>query len=245
MAKAGTKKIVLLGVWIALLVGIVVWINLGSKLPTPPGPRPKGNPMPLLDPAKLEAQWPQIVAHAAAPPRGPAAARYTLAEFGDFQCPQCGKARPVLEKILAEHPAEINLIFLDRPFPNLHEWAVPSGMAAEVAAAQGRFWPMYDVLYAHQDHLEPKMYGDYAALAGLNQAAFQQAFSAGQGQDRLRAASQFADALGVQATPTLLVHDSVAKTVTVYVGMDTAATAEAGIPFAGLDKLIADPPWGK
>lgn len=239
MGKAGTKKVVLLGVWLALLVGIVVWINIRAAPPVPPHPLPK------LDPAKLEAQWPQIVAQAAAPARGSAGARYTLAEFGDFQCPQCGKARLVLEKMLDQYPAQVNLIFLHRPFANLHQWALPSGQASEIAAMQGRFWPMYDVLYAHQNDLEPGFYGDYAAKAGLDKAGFQKAFDAGQGMDKLRAATLFADTVGIGETPTLLVHDNIAKTVTVYVGTDTKGNIKSNIPYPALDSFVAHPPWAK
>lgn len=244
MGKFGTKKVVLLGVWLVLLVGVVIWINRGGA-PPGPSPRPPGNPLPRLDAAKLEAQWPQIVAHAAAPPRGSAQARYTLAEFGDFQCPQCGKARPLLEKMLTQHPAQVNLIFLHRPFPNIHEWALPSGQASEIAATQGKFWPMYDVLYSHQEDLEPGFYSNYAAEAGLDGKRFKTAFDSGQGQDQVKASSKLADELDVQMTPTILVRDNVAKVVTIYVGIDTRKNADADIPFPGLDRLVAAPPWGK
>jgi len=242
---------VLIGVWLVLLVGLLVGIKFmgsrvddqggsqGSDRKTPP------NPMPKLDPVKLEAQWPQIAAQAAAPPRGSADARYTLAEFGDFQCPQCGMARPVLEKLLAQYPAQVNLIFVHRPLPKLHERALSSGQAAEIAAAQGKFWPMYDVLYTHQDDLEPGFYGDYAVKAGLDKASFQKAFDAKQGADKVKASSKLSDDLNIQMTPTILVHDNVAKTVTVYVGMDTKANAKVGIPYPALDKMTAEPPWAK
>jgi len=246
MGKFGTKKVVLLGVWLALLAGLIVGINLMGRSNNPDGTaKTPANPMPKLNAADLEARWPQIMSQAAAPPRGSARARYTLAEFGDFQCPQCGKARPLLEKMLDKYPAQVNLIFLHRPFPNIHEWALPSGQAAEIASAKSKFWPMYDVLYSHQDDLEPGFYGDYAAKAGLDKAAFQKAFDAGQGKDKLTEDAKFADSTGIQETPTILVRDNVAKTVTIYVGMDTGKNTEQGIPYPGLDRLAAAPPWAK
>jgi protein-disulfide isomerase len=233
---------VLLGVWLALLAGLIVGIKVMGTLVTPPPAPPSA---PKLDPATLEAQWPQIVAHAAAPPLGRADARYTLAEFGDFQCPECGKAQPVLENIVKQYPAQVNLIFLHRPIPQIHQWALPSGQAAEVAAAQGRFWPMYDVLYAHQNDLEPGFYADYAAKAGLDKAGFQKAFDGGQGRDRVKAAARFAESLGIEGTPTILVHDNVAHTLAVYVGTDTRANVRDSVRYWGLDKLLAAPPWAK
>ena len=237
----------LLGTWLLLLAGLIVGINMMGRTPTvtPSGGNPPPNPMAKLSAAKLEADWPQIVAHAAAPPRGSAGARYTLAEFGDFQCPQCGKARPMLEKMLTQYPAQVNLIFLHRPFPEMHEWAMPSGQASQIAAAQGKFWPMYDVLYSHQDDLEPGFYGGYAAQAGLDKAGFQKAFDAGQGSDRVKASAILAEEEGIQMTPTVLVHDNVAKTVTIYIGIDSKKNTEQGIPYPGVEKLAAEPPWVK
>jgi protein-disulfide isomerase len=242
MRKGFDKKIGLLAIWLVLLGGLLVWINHSAPPPPPTPPHPN---LPHPDPATVAAQWPQVVAHAAAPARGNPNARYTIAEFGDFQCPQCGKARPLLEKMLAQYPAQVNLIFIHRPFPNLHEWALPAGQASEIAAAQGKFWPMYDVLYSHQDDLETGFYGDYAAKAGLNKDQFEAAFKAGTGKDKVAASSSFADSLKVQLTPTMMVHDNVAHTVTIYVGMDTKMNATSGTPFPGIDQLVAHPPWVK
>ena len=241
------KKQVLLGVWLAMLaslVGVIAYVNAHMN---PSGGQigDHHTPPPMkMDAATLTAQWPQIVAHAAAPPRGNPNARYTFAEFGDFQCPQCGKARPLLEKLLAQYPAQANLIFLHRPFPQMHKWAIPAGQASAIAATQGKFWPMYDTLYGHQDDLETGFYGDYAAQAGLNKADFQKAFDAGQGQDKMREATQFADSLNIETTPTLLVHDNQANTLTIYVGMKSAENPKQGIPYPGIDQLVARPPWG-
>ncbi len=246
-AKGKTKGAVLLGIWLALLAGLIVGINLMNQPPVIP-PKvvtPPSNPMPKLTAARMEADWPQIVAHAAAPPLGKVGARYTLAEFGDFQCPQCGKARPILEKMLAQYPDQVNLIFVHRPIPGLHEFAMPSGQASEIAAASGKFWPMYDLLYGNQDNLEPGFYGTYAAKIGLDKAQFQKAFDAGQGLDRLKETAKFSEAENIDETPTVLVHDSVTKNVTIYIGLIGAKNAEIGVPFPGLDKLTATPPWAK
>lgn len=247
--KNGTgKKVVLLVVWLALLGGLIFWIktagsNGGENIPgvTPAKPVPA----PVLNPALLESRWPEIVAHAAAPPRGGASARYTLAEFGDFQCPQCGKARPVLEALLQKYPAQVNLIFLHRPFPQMHPWALPAGQASEIAAAQGKFWPMYDVLYSSQDNLETGFYGGYAAQVGLSEARFKSAFNAGQGQAEVKAASKFADSLGIQETPTILLRDNSAKTVTIYVGTKGTQNADGSPQYPGVDALAAHPPWAR
>ena len=60
----------------------------------------------------------------------------------------------------------------------------------------------------------------------------------------MKEAAAFADSLNVQTTPTVLVHDNQAKTVTIYVGMDSKKNPENGIPYPGVDQLVARPPWG-
>ncbi len=238
------KRIVLLMVWLALLGGLIFWIKTAGSNGGE-ATQHKSTPAPRLDTALLESKWPQIVAHAAAPPRGLADAPYTLAEFGDFQCPQCGKVYPVIETLLRKYPAQVNLIFLHRPFPQMHQWAIPAGQASEIAASTGKFWPMYDLLYTHQDNLEPGFYGDYAAQAGLNEAQFKSAFNAGRGLPEIKTATAFADSLNVEETPTILLRDNKAKTITVYVGTKGTEQTNGAPQYPGLQSLAANPPWGK
>ncbi len=241
--KSGpAKQAVLLVIWLILLGGLIFWIKTvggnGGEI-KPPAPVPAL----VLNPAVLEAKWPQIVSHAAAPARGSAHAPYTIAEFGDFQCPNCGKAYPVLEEMLKKYPSQVNLIFLHRPFPQMHPWALPSGQASEIAAASGKFWPMYDVLYTHQDNLEPGYYGDYAAQAGLDKAKFRTAFDAGQGQPQMEAAVAFADSLGIQTTPTMLLRDNATGKITIYVGTTGTKNADGTPQYPGIQIAAANPPW--
>ncbi len=247
MDKATLKKVRVLAVFVVMIgfLAFIIWtVNKmpGGPIPSPAPPQ-KPVPAVVLDPAKLSVQWPQIVAHAAAPARGKADAPYTLAEFGDFQCPQCGKARPVLEKILAQYPDQINMIFIHRPFAQMHQWALPAGQASEIAAAQGKFWPMYDSLYSHQGDLESGYYADYAGDAGLDKGQFQKAFDAGQGQERVKASSDFSDALKIESTPTILVHDNKTGKITIYCGMDGTKNADNTPQYPGVKELAARPPW--
>lgn len=239
------KQIVIMAIMLALLGLLIFWISSvgGNGGAGVSGSQPKPTPAPTLNTTTLEAKWPQIVAQAAAPPRGNAAARYTIAEFGDFQCPQCGKVYPVLESILKKYPAQVNLIFLHRPFPTLHQWALPAGQASEIAAAQGKFWPMYDTLYTNQDNLEPGYYSTYAQQIGLDKAKFQAAFAAGQGQSQMKADSAFADSLNIQETPTILLRDNQAKAVTVYVGTIGTKNADGSPQYPGVQDFAANPPW--
>ena len=245
MSNGTGKKIALLAVFLAMMIGLGVWITkFNPESGTLSSVVQKPQPAPKLDMLKLEGQWPQIAAHSAAPARGRASTRYTLVEFGDFQCPQCGQARPLLEDILRKYPSQVNLLFIHRPFPQLHKWAIPAGKASEIAAAQGKFWPMYDKLYGQQDNLEPGYYGEYAAQIGLNKAGFQKAFDTGAGEDKVTAATVFSNAVGVQQTPTLLLHDGMKNTVAIYVGLDGTKNSDGTPQYPGIKEMAVRPPWG-
>ncbi len=235
------KRAVLLVLWLVILGGLyalITHLNVagGGPTPTPPPDVPK------MSAATLQAQWPQIVAHAAAPPRGNPHAAYTLAEFGDFQCPQCGKMKPVIEALVNGSGGKANLIFLHRPFPRMHQWALPAAEASLAAAAQGKFWPVYDALYGHQDDLEPGYYPGYAADAGLNVTQFRSDLATHKYLPQLNQDTHFADSLNIQVTPTLLVRNNATGKITIYVGADS--TQPGAIPgYQGIKQLAAAPPW--
>lgn len=238
----GNKKTVLLVVWLILLGALLFGITHFNMAGGPSGDSANANkPPPAPLPKNLKKRWPEIMAHAAAPARGNPSARYTLAEFGDFQCPQCGKAYPLLEKFLKQYPNQVNMIFVDRPFPSIHHWAIPASAAAQIAASHGKFWEMYDQLYTHQDDLEPGFYGDYAAAIGLDKAKFQEQFKNGAGQQAVMAASKFSDEIGILETPTVILHDNVTRATKVYIGLK--GTSPGGPPEPGILELIAKPPW--
>lgn len=237
------KKPLLLVLWLCVLGGLAFAIShLGNGSDDSSHAAPAVS-VPTLDPKNMAAQWPKIVAHAAAPPRGNPQARYTVAEFGDFQCPQCGAIRPNLEKFLAHNAAQANLIFVHRPFPFyndgtvMHQWALPSAQAAQAAASVGKFWPMYDALYAHQEDLEPGFYSQYAQSVGISAPQFNAAYNAPDAKAKVEDAMKFTTALGIQSTPTVLVHDNQSGQVWAYVGKD----GSPGHP--GVVNLIASPPW--
>jgi hypothetical protein len=239
------KKTIVPVVTLVLLGGLMYGITHFNGItggPKPPidGPAPPNPPPPK--PEVLQKRWPEIVSHAASPPRGNPKAPYTMAEFGDFQCPQCGKVRPILEQLLAKYPDKVNLIFVHRPFPTIHQWAIPAAQASVVAATQGKFWPMYDFLYSHQDDLEPGFYPEYAAQVGLDKTQFSAALRTPIPQQTVKAASDFSDSLGVQETPTLILHDNVKGTAIAYVGLK-GDVEHGGAP--GIPLLASNPPWAE
>src|SRR6187551_3300877 len=94
--------------------------------------------------------------------RGPADAPVTLVEYGDFECPYCGRAEPVLRELLADFGDELRFVFRNLPLSDVHPRAQLAAEAAEAAAAQGKFWEMHDALLDHQDELDPPALRAYA-----------------------------------------------------------------------------------
>jgi len=237
------KKPLLLMVWLCVLGGLALAIShFGGGTDNGSQAAPAVS-LPALDTKKMAAQWPEIVAHAAAPPRGNPRARYTVAEFGDFQCPQCGAIRPSLEQFLTQNADKANFIFVHRPFPFytdgsvMHKWALPSAQASQAAASVGKFWPMYDTLYSHQDDLEPGFYPQYAQSVGISASQFKAAYAAPAAKAEVDDSMKFTTDLGIQSTPTVLVHDNQSGQVWAYQGKE----GTQGQP--GVADLLASPPW--
>ena len=104
--------------------------------------------------------------------RGPEDAPVTLVEYGDFECPYCGRAEPVLRELLADFGDELRFVFRHLPLSDVHPRAQLAAEAAEAAAAQGKFWEMHDKLFEHQDALAPSDLVRYAEELGLDADRF-------------------------------------------------------------------------
>jgi protein-disulfide isomerase len=99
--------------------------------------------------------------------RGPADAPLTLVEYGDFQCPYCVEAHAAVGEIERRYAGRLRFVFRQFPLRAIHQYAEAAAEAAEAAGAQGRFWEMYDQLFAHSSALEAKNLRAYAQAAGV------------------------------------------------------------------------------
>ena len=100
--------------------------------------------------------------------RGAHDAPVTLVEYGDFECPYCGRAEPAIRELLAEWGDDLRYVFRHLPLSDVHPWAQLAAEASEAAGAQGAFWEMYDILLAHQGELTPGSLRRYAQELGLD-----------------------------------------------------------------------------
>jgi len=128
----------------------------------------------------------------------------TVVEYGDYECPYCAAAAPVLRRLVEESDGAIRLVFRHFPLAERHPYALTAALAAEAAGAQGAFWPMHDLLFARQERLDDAALRAYAEELGLDgdlvvgEAA--QPFG-----DKVEADFAAGLAAGVGGTPTVLV----------------------------------------
>src|SRR5712692_11559947 len=85
---------------------------------------------------------------------GPSHAAVTLVEYGDFECPNCKQAAPAVKLLLERFTGRVRLVYRHFPLEEVHPHALQAALAAEVAAGQGKFWPMHDLLFDNQRHLD-------------------------------------------------------------------------------------------
>jgi Na+/H+ antiporter NhaA len=138
--------------------------------------------------------------------RGPADAPLTLVEYGDMECPFCGRATGVVSELRHRFGDELRYVFRHLPLLELHPHAQLAAEAVEAAGAQGRFWEMHDLLFAHQDQLDATDLLDHAAVLGLDLERFARELGAGTYGQRVRDDVAGAEASGVTGTPTFFVN---------------------------------------
>ncbi len=132
-------------------------------------------------------------------------ASVTVVEFGDFECPSCGREEPVVEEVLQKYGSQIRFVFRQFPLKSIHEDAFRAAEANECAADQGKFWEAERKFYENQLDLSESALERYAGELGLDQARFKQCLSSGATEARVRQDIADARALGLNATPTFFI----------------------------------------
>jgi Na+:H+ antiporter, NhaA family len=138
--------------------------------------------------------------------RGRLDAPLELVEYGDYECPFCGRATGAVDLLRERFGDELRYVFRHLPQPEVHPRAELAAEAAEAAAAQGAFWEMHDRLYAHQDELDPADLVDHADALGLDLERFARDLGTGEHAGRVRRDVASAQASGAEGTPTFFVN---------------------------------------
>jgi len=130
----------------------------------------------------------------------------TLLEYGDYECPYCGEAYPIVKEIQTRLGEKLCFAFRNFPLANSHPHAVRAAEAAEAAAAQGRFWEMHDLLYENQEDLEDEALAKYAAALGVDAERLIREVVSGEHQARVQEDFRSGTRAGVNGTPTFFIN---------------------------------------
>jgi protein-disulfide isomerase len=137
--------------------------------------------------------------------RGPREAPVTVVEYGDFECPYCGQAEPVVRELLRDF-ADVRYVWRHLPLNDVHVNAQLAAEASEAAADQGKFWELHDLLLDHQDALRPDDLVAYALQLGLDVERFSGDLRTHSGAARIAEDVDSADLSGVSGTPTFFIN---------------------------------------
>ncbi len=138
--------------------------------------------------------------------QGLADAPVTLVEYGDYECPYCGMAYPIIKAVQKSMGEGLRFVFRNFPISTSHPHALKAAEAAEAAAAQGKFWEMHDMLYEHQETLKAADLHRFAEEIGLDVVRFDEDMAEDRYRDRVREDFMSGVRSGVNGTPTFFIN---------------------------------------
>jgi protein-disulfide isomerase len=138
--------------------------------------------------------------------QGPADAAVTLVQYGDYECPYCGEAYPIVKAVQARMGERLRFVFRNFPISTSHPHAEHAAEAAEAADAQGRFWDMHDLLYENQRRLRDKDLREYATQLELDLERFDKELAEHVHAARIHEDFMSGVRSGVNGTPTFYIN---------------------------------------
>lgn len=137
---------------------------------------------------------------------GPADAPVTLVEYGDYQCPFCGEAYPIVKQIQQHFGDRLRFVFRNFPLADMHPQAMAAANVADYCGTLGQFWKAHDALYSNQDQLGPRLYVQIAEACGGTAEGVQHAVESNQFGSQIEASIESGIRSGVNGTPTFFVN---------------------------------------
>jgi protein-disulfide isomerase len=133
-------------------------------------------------------------------------AQVTLVEYGDYECPYCGEAYPIVKRLEKKMGRDLRFVFRNFPLTESHPRALAAAQAAEAAGLQGRLWEMHDLLYENQDTLEDKDLIAFARKLKLDVERFTRDFSSNEVRTKIQEDFSAGVRSGVNGTPTFFIN---------------------------------------
>jgi protein-disulfide isomerase len=130
----------------------------------------------------------------------------TLVEYGDYQCPSCGQAYPIVKRVQKHFGKRLSFVFRNFPLTQMHPYAEPAAETAEFAGAHGKFWEMHDLLYENQGRLDEELLVELAEQLRLVPARLVQALESKEFEPRVKADFSSGVRSGVNGTPTFFIN---------------------------------------
>jgi protein-disulfide isomerase len=138
--------------------------------------------------------------------QGPEDAPVTLVEYGDYECPHCGRAHSIIKRVQEHFGKRLRFVFRNFPLSELHPHAESAAETAEFAGALGKFWEMHDLLFENQEQLSEDLYFKLAEQLSLPIEELTKALEEGTYQARVRADFSSGVRSGVNGTPTFFIN---------------------------------------
>ena len=161
--------------------------------------------------------------------QGLATAAVTLVEYGDYECPYCGAAYPIIKEVQARMGDRLRFVFRNFPITTSHPHAEQAAEAAEAAAIRDRFWEMHDLLYENQKRLRDEDLRGYAEKLALDVVAFERELAEHVHAARVREDFMSGVRSGVNGTPTFYIngarHDDSYDVETMLAALERAAAS--------------------
>src|SRR3989454_537469 len=138
--------------------------------------------------------------------QGPTTAAVTLVQYGDYECPYTRQSTTIVRAIQQQLGEQLRFVFRNFPLTEIHPHALHAALAAEAAAAQGKFWQMHDYIFHHQHTLEDADLNGFARAVGLEMQQFERALTDERYLARIAEDVESGERSGVQGTPTFFIN---------------------------------------
>lgn len=141
--------------------------------------------------------------------QGDASAAVTLVEYGDYECPHCGRAYPIIKRVQKRLGARLRFVYRNFPLGEIHPHAVHAAEAAEAVGSHGGetpFWAMHDLIFEHQQALDDTSLAHYATKAGVAAELVAADLEAAAFEERVRSDFMGGVRSGVNGTPTFFIN---------------------------------------